>query len=646
MHDNTSDYRIHLNFLPVQGELPAFVIFRKLIASPQEARPSEQMMSYRLPQKDIAEEKWPSYWVSFEPFPDFEKFEVAPTVNRDLSKHVLFESLKRSAQKKLADDQIILPRNEFLAELSFVMSSVNEGQEVLVVQPYFLRAEKCLGFLIDFHFRLAKGVPFSRRVQQLSLSLDRNYRRNLDYCADRAAKIRTFLQQRRSIFDSLMAPATERRIAISKNFLSLPADTLASKRYIFANGKESRSQFMGLKEHGPLKPIDASPRLLFVFREQDRQAARLLATSLRGQTARGLSFPGFKALFKTDLEIDSHPVVLKDLTKESMAEALQRAKIDKQTVPNLLPVIVLPAADDNGYLDQKALFSHSEIPTQVCTLRILQDQDSLKWALGNLALQMFCKAGGMPWKVRPTSERSLIIGISQSHKIKIENEQPKVQRYFAFSVMTDNSGLFQKIQVLGEADDEQSYLESLKATLRSELQKSAKDFSRVVIHTSFKLKHKEIDAIRSVVNETAKDESEQQCKFAVIKVNHKSRFFGINEQVNSLVPFEGSMVSLGNHEYLVWFEGIFRDKPTVTKAFPGPTHLQFLRVNEQNNSWAEQRELIQDLVNLSGANWRGFNAKAAPVSVFYCHIVAEFVHDFYEHGLPLPAVKDIRPWFL
>jgi hypothetical protein len=56
--------------------------------------------------------------------------------------------------------------------------------------------------------------------------------------------------------------------------------------------------------------------------------------------------------------------------------------------------------------------------------------------------------------------------------------------------------------------------------------------------------------------------------------------------------------------------------------------------------------LLQDLLNLSGANWRGFNAKSAPVSVFYCHLVADMVHEFYEKSLPLPAVNEIRPWFL
>ena len=110
------------------------------------------------------------------------------------------------------------------------------------------------------------------------------------------------------------------------------------------------------------------------------------------------------------------------------------------------------------------------------------------------------------------------------------------------------------------------------------------------------------------------------------------------------MPFEATCVRLGPREYLLWFEGIFPDKTTVNKAFPGPTHVQFLHMTEDAD--IADRDLLQDLVNLSGANWRGFNAKSTPVSVFYCHLVADLVHDFHERGLPLPAVKDLRPWFL
>src|SRR5262249_7842867 len=156
------------------------------------------------------------------------------------------------------------------------------------------------------------------------------------------------------------------------------------------------------------------------------------------------------------------------------------------------------------------------------------------------------------------------------------------EKYFAFSVMTDNSGLFQKIQVLSEGVEEPDYLTQLQRNLSALVAESAQAFSRVVVHTSFKLKHREIDAINKTIKAAAKT-PQSTCQFAVVKVNHKSRFFGINRRANSLVPYEATRVKLGPREYLVWFEGILPDRPIVTKAFPGPTHLQILRVSDEHS---------------------------------------------------------------
>ncbi len=308
-------------------------------------------------------------------------------------------------------------------------------------------------------------------------------------------------------------------------------------------------------------------------------------------------------------------------------------------------MFVLPEGDSNGYLDHKAAFAHEGIATQVCTLPLIRDSNALNWAIANIALQIFCKAGGLPWKVRPTQERTLIVGISQSHKIREVEDGRKIERYFAFSVMTDNSGIFQQLRVLGDSADQPQYLQQLQVNLSQILSDGSQEFSRVVVHTSFKLKRKEMDVIQNTVRAASGDVSSDACRFAVVKVNHHNRFFGTNTSVNSLVPYEGTTVRLGGGEHLVWFEGIFPDKPTVTKAFPGPTHIHFLRMSDPSATVNEE-SLLQDLLNLSGANWRGFNAKSAPVSVFYCHLVADMVHDFHREGLPLPQVQDLRPWFL
>ncbi len=588
------EYLIHLNFLPVKGPIPTCKLYRRLSACAQEPRPFSSARSYRLPANTDDAEGWQQFWVSLEGREGFETFEFTPSSNGWLFQHVLFASLVKSLQNLLGPEQYRIPANAFIEEVSFIMETHSEGNELLVVQPYHLRALGQTGFLVNFHFELGEGMPFDRRVQQLSLSLNKSFRRNADHHVDRSAKIHRFLQLRWDVFSQIRLPGSQTAIVIERKFAAVAAERLRPKVYVFSGGRESRSQFAGLRDLGPLQPLEGPTKLLFAFRERDRPAARRLAVSLRGLKQQGqFSFPGFKRLFKTDIEIDAQPVVLADLSENTMRAVLSRAKAERDKAVHLVPVIVLPAGEDNGYYELKALFSHSSLPTQVCTLTILEDEELLKWSIANLALQIFCKAGGLPWKVRPTAERSLIIGISQSHKTRLINDRHEIEKYFAFSVLTDSSGLFQKIRVLGQGSDASAYISKLRSNLCQILEESAGVFSRVVIHTSFKLKHREMDAIQRTTQEVASASAGTGSRFAVIKVNHRNRFFGVNRGVNSLVPFEGTEVRLGRNEYLVWFEGLLPEQASITRAFPGPTHLQFLRVSDAGTGLAEQREMLR-----------------------------------------------------
>lgn len=635
------DYRIHLNVLPVVGEIPAMRLFRRLRATPQDPRPVPSALAYSLREgQDNAET---SYWFLPEAADEFSPFACDPWLRPALTQRMLFRGLREAVRSKLSPDDFWIPESEFRCELAFIMAQHPQGHEELVVQAYYLRATRQFGFVVDFHFRKKPEAPFDRKIQQLSLSLNRDFRRNTDHYLDRSRKIRQFVEKRRPIFESVKLPGHQEPLQVSLDFVDLPADRLRSKTYVFAGGRESRSQFNGLREHGPLTAAPVKPRLLFVFREADRGSARMLAAGLKGGS---FAFPGFKVLFKTEVEIDGQPIVLPTLDQAAMTAAVEAVKARQATNTGIFPILVLPSGEDNGYLVQKSLFSASDIPTQVCTLKVLKDDNSLKWAIANLALQVFCKAGGQPWKVHPTLERSLIIGISQSHKMTGEGKDRTIEKHFAFSVLTDNSGLFKSIQVLGNSTDKAEYIRTLRATLRDVLEKHADEFGRVVLHTTYKLRYEEMDAIEETVRAVAESGRHPNCRFAVLKINQYTRFFGINRATNSLVPFEASRVRLGHGEYLLWFEGIFPDRPIVSKCLPGPTHVQFLRIGQQSADAAEERELLQDLVNLSGANWRGFNARSSPVSVYYCKLFADFVHEFHSLNLPLPAVENLHPWFL
>jgi len=55
---------------------------------------------------------------------------------------------------------------------------------------------------------------------------------------------------------------------------------------------------------------------------------------------------------------------------------------------------------------------------------------------------------------------------------------------------------------------------------------------------------------------------------------------------------------------------------------------------------------LQDILNLTGANWRGFNAKAIPISMFYPQIISKFIKFFDQYNLDDIEFEDLPPWFL
>lgn len=274
------DYQIHLNFLPVEMNGAHFVIYRRKCASPQEQRPTPEASAHKLPAVAQDEKDWSSYWVLPETATGFVAFDFQPEWNADITRRIIFGCLRRSVESRLKKTEYRFPEKSFIEEVSFVMQTHPEGEEELIVQPYSLKATHQTGFLVDFHFRLDKNVPFSRKIQQLSLSLDKNFRRNVDYYVDRSSKIRRFLEKRWPVFEAMTQPGGSTPLRTLKEFVALPAERLRPKVYVFANDKESKSQFTGLRDFGPLQPLDKPPRLLFVFREPDRQAARRLARSL------------------------------------------------------------------------------------------------------------------------------------------------------------------------------------------------------------------------------------------------------------------------------------------------------------------------------------------------------------------------------
>lgn len=633
------DYSIQLNFLPLERQLFNFVTYRLECDDPRQAKPDADLLQYSLPVSPSNPDNRRTYWVSFSEREGFERVSLRARDNHRLTVRFLYHILARSCVESLGESEYIIDDRTFLKEIHFVLHEHREGKECVSVQPYCLRVNDEFGFLLDYSFRRNTNVPFSRRVQRLSLSLDENFRSNKNFYSDRFKRILAFLHEQAQKIFPLEHKELDGEIAVSRHFSDLKASLLNTKTYVFNNGREKNSQFLGLKEHGPLARPKNDPTFVFIFRKEDTDLARYLLRSLRGQTF-PYQFPGMAKIFRLDFS-NQHiaHVVIPSFAREALNEAL--SEVNKIVAPAVVPVLVVPGDKDAYYL-QKSLFTNSGISTQCITLKILRDERQFKWAIANLALQIFCKAGGRPWLVKPTDSKCLIVGISQTH-LREHGEDSRVKKYFAYSVLTDSSGVFQRLSVLARSNDKRRYLQELKSKVVETIEENATEFETIVIHTSFKMRREELGAIKEAIDSLAGAMSER-VGLAVIKVNTKNRFFGYCKRHASLVPFESSCMAIGRNEYLVWFEGTQYHNPHVSRALSGPTHIEIIMKTE--NMTKSDTALLQDLVNLSGGNWRGFNAKSAPVSIYYCQLVGKFIAEFEARELPDSTIENIRPWFI
>jgi len=427
---------------------------------------------------------------------------------------------------------------------------------------------------------------------------------------------------------------------------ALKAERLKTKTYIFANGMESNSQFQGIKMHGPLKEISNNSLVCFMYLSKDKYLSYELYHALEGKNF--ATFDGMESMFSFSLgkeHVTGIPIQGYDENNiELSIEKLISAADDRPVLPLILFPWSRTKPNNEGrdtYFRIKHQFLKKRIPIQFVSLERMRDRDGLKWSIANIALAVFGKLGGQPWKLLPKHQRCLIIGIGQAHQ---KSEDGEIKRYFAYSVLSDSSGLYDSIRILAKSGDKNRYLSNLSKRLKEVLKDLSEDYERFVIHTPFKLRNDEMLAIKRALKDFDK-ENKSDITLVVLKFNEKSKHFGFDLNNNSKVPFESSCVDLGKGEYLVWFEGLQYHNPTVRRRFSRPMHIEFCYHNH-NTAREEEISFLQDAINLSGANWRGFNAKSFPVSIYYSKIIADFIGEFDRLKLSEIDIEKLPPWFL
>lgn len=628
--------KIKLNFLPLEEPEFFFTVFRKKILGSVEKK--EGIKNYRLYADDDSNER-DNYEVSLIQQNDYEEFVIHSNHCISLTKWYLFEEIKKSIES--CDDNINYTeyKKGKILELNFVYCSYPEGDQIITLLPYFLSSEKLYGFLIDFKFHKNENQPFNKRVQQLSLSLDQNFRSNKNFYLNKNEIFNEFLNNVFSKFNFINKGSEQ--LSISQNLIELNSFSLEKKNYIFSKNKSSFSQFMGIKNFGPFEYVSHDINFVFIFEKRFTPFANELFLSLIGKTNPG-TFPGLERMFGISLNKNNvQKIIIEDYKDTTLLETINHVK-DISRDKKVLAIFIEDYFEEEGnsqpYYFMKYHFVRNDIPLQVVNYNRLSQNNNLKWSTSNLGLQIFSKLGGKPWIVNPSKKNCLILGIGSSHKI--DHESNCIKKYFAYSVCLDSSGLYKKLEVLSESDNEEDYLKNLEFSLLNMLNTPEfSSYKNCVLHLPFKIKNKEIDSLQNVI----RDKSDME--FKVVKINVKNNFFGFSDH-NTLVPYESTYISLNNDEFLVWFEGLQYGKENVAKQISSPVHIKFLNMDDKKFR-EDYKPYLQDIINLSGANWRGFNAKSVPISIFYSKLITQYISEFGDiFDSDNKTISNEKPWFL
>lgn len=629
--------RIALNFFPVATDRFTITLYRLNVGG-QERPPCDEGRVVRRYLKTNEEGEY--HWCTFEPRPDATKIECKPHDNIYVTLDALRNGLIGSCDANLQRGSFKV-YGGIRKYVEIVTSVYDEGRQVATVEPYYLRVRRQFGFLVGFRFHPKELHVGTRSSLQRSLSLDRQGRPNYNYYADRHSHLVDYVRRfHPRIFPLHMENG--QRLDIGSTLVEFVPEELDVKKYVVGSGSETRSQFMGVKESGPFMPGPSHPFLYFLYQEHERPLSRDLFRALRGDSFR--TFPGMAEMFNVPISNENvSGAVIADYSPSGIREIRDRVVKDANG-RQVVPVILTPfsrhdtPAHNAAYWSLKHAFLSGGLPIQVVATETVADRNKLKWSIASIGLQIFAKLGGRPWKVKPRSNRCLIVGIGQAHRLV----ERRIDRYFAYSVLTDSSGVFEEVRVLGDSGDESEYVGEFSSSLRRIFSDYAPRFSSFVIHSTFTIRRSELDGIAEVLADQKEKEEAGDC--VSIKFNDRNRFFGFSVEQNSLVPHESTMIQLSNKEFLVWFEGLQYGKPNIHKMIGGPLHVQF--TYPEGIGLHQQRAHLQDAINLSGANWRGFNAKSLPVSVYYAQLIAKYLKEFESQGLPAVDVNVLTPWFL
>lgn len=417
--------------------------------------------------------------------------------------------------------------------------------------------------------------------------------------------------------------------------LKVPALRFSSSSSTAVNDDARR----GLKNYGPYDSgmlgkdsISAG----IIYPTSLNRAKDLFANGINNGSS---SFAGFKQYFRIPLNL----VTERPVPQESPVDFERAIQAIIESGNLDIVYVITTGRNASVYSSIKAQLLGNGVPSQVITASKMLNSRQYPWTLESLALQSYAKIGGTPWTVASRDKRrELVIGISRA----LDRNKKYVVGFITLFTQ-DGDYLFMNSlapKPIGwENKDE--YVESLSSLIARAYEdyKGQKgEPESVVLHLCKRPgKSREVEAVQKAMAQIG-----GAIPFALIHINDDSNFRLFDTTHPTHVPESGLKVDLSETNSLLFLDGRVNDQ---RRARGMPRVLDIYMDRRSTMAVTEFPRIINQIHDFARVNWRGFNARAIPVTLNYSHLVARLVSEIGSENwnaiIASGRLKD-KAWFL
>lgn len=610
---------IELNFFELEHQTFEFKIFLSLF---------DKKLQYEDNRKFKLDGTQDVYEVSLIERDNFEEQVINSHRNRNLTLWYLTYCIKNNNIISFSHiDEFEKAKGKFFIDTEIY----NEGNREIYIQPDYIKSIQKFGFVVGFHFRSNDNTIYSTLHQQKSFSLT----------MEKYPKSNIFINQNIRSFLSKNFNEKIKKLLNNINHNVVPQPLKINTKQLddcfFSNNHvELKNNFDLIKNNQPMD-ISKQKNYYFIFRKTEREFAVKVYKTLTGDLYKSY-FSGVKNFFNIDFHNHTKHLIIENFDKENIKLIEDKIiKIDQ----NAFLIFCMPNRNadyaEEFYINCKIMCLKNNVFSQFLYLDKLFDGDKLKFSASNIALQIFCKSGGVPWKVsnRKVNDNTLIIGIGTCHK--------GLEKFYSYAVCTDSSGIFNFTMSLSFALSKEEYLHQLKISLENLRNRFKNDpYHEIVFHLTTRMSYYEINFIQDTIKATFGS----NVNLAIIKLNKSKKYIGFSLNRNDLIVKKGTFFLMNYDKTLIWTDGCYsNEKATHRPSRPLDVELLY------SSRKLDISEYLDDIYKLSNANWHGFNSNTLPVSLVYAKDIVNFVSLLYlydeDYNLnDLNLIHTNIPWFL